>query len=134
MKYKTPTMSLKRERMKAAQKLLKLPPGKLEPVNLESSAFIPPGMTRAFRNNRYTVMIFDNSPTTKGPAIRAMIQRLDNTPIPFHWRELQKIKNEIFGVESMGVEYYPKESQLQDTHNIYWLWVFPEGILPEPIL
>lgn len=123
-----------RQRMKIAQILLKLPPGKLEPVSLEGKVFIPPGMTRAFRNNRYTVMIFDNSPTTLGPAIRAMIQRLDNAPIPFHWRELQKIKNEIFGAEVMGIEYYPKQSQLQDTHNIYWLWIFPDGVLPVPIL
>lgn len=121
-----------RERKKVAKKLLKLPPGKLERVDLTGRAWVPPGMTRAFRNNRYTVMIFDNSATTHGPAIRAMIQRLDNEPIPRHWSELQKIKNEIFGPEAVGVEYYPRQSELMDTHNIYWFWIFPEGVLPVP--
>jgi len=75
-------------------------------------------------------MIFDNVITTKGPATKALIQRHDNAPIPGHWREIQNIKNEIFGKETVGIEYYPAESNLLDTHNIYWLWIFPPGVLP----
>jgi hypothetical protein len=127
-------MITEKERKKAAARLMKLPPGKLEQCDLSVVRFIPPGMTRAFRNNRYTVMIFDNSPTSHGPAIRVMVQKLDNTPIMFHWREMQKIKNEVFGAETVAVEYYPAESELHDTHNIYWMWIYPAGVLPIPIM
>lgn len=123
-----------RERFKEAQRLLKLPPGKLEQVDLSVAKFIPRGMTRAFRNNRYTVMIFDKHETTMGNAIRVMIQKHDDTPIQFHWREMQKIKNTIFGEETFAVEYYPAESQLINDHNIYWMWIFPNNQLPIPIM
>lgn len=123
-----------RERKKEAQRLLKLAPGKLEPCDLSVARFVPRGMTRAFRNNRYTVMIFDNHKMTIGTATRVMIQKHDDTPIQFHWREMQKIKNEIFGEETFAVEYYPAQSQLINDHNIYWMWVFPENQLPIPIL
>ncbi len=121
----------KRARIKEANRLLKLPPGALKEIDL-SSRDCPPWMTRAFSNNRYVVMIEDNAKTDKGTAIKAMIQKHDNRPIPNHWRELQNIKNELFGEETMAIEYYPKESHLMDDHNIYWLWIFPEGILPVP--
>lgn len=91
-------------------------------------------MTRAYRNNRYTVMIFDNQKTTKGPATQVLIQQLDDCPIAGHWREIQNIKNEIFGPETVGIEYYPAESNLLDTHNIYWLWIFPPDVIPHFLL
>lgn len=119
-----------KDRKSAAQEAFKKPAGKFEPCDLELITRIPPGMTRAYRNNRYTVMIFDNKKTTAGQAICALIQRYDNEPIKGHWREMQNIKNEIFGEETMAIEYYPAESRLLDTHNIYWLWIFPAGIIP----
>lgn len=119
-----------KQRRSLAKELMKQRPGPLSPCDLAAVSFVPPGMTRAFRNNRYTVMIFDNTMTTKGIAIRVLIQQLDNKPIAGHWREIQNIKNEIFGPETVGIEYYPAESNLLDTHNIYWLWIFPPGILP----
>lgn len=122
-------MKIKQRRSLAAE-LMKKKPGPLTPCDLDTVANIPPGMTRAFRNNRYTVMIFDNTMTTKGPAIKVLIQQLDDRPITGHWREIQNIKNELFGPETVGVEYYPAESNLLDTHNIYWLWIFPPGVLP----
>lgn len=122
------------ERKKAAQKLFKLPPGKLEQVDLSVCRFIPDGMTRAYRNNRYTVMVYDNHITTHGPATRVMIQKHDDQPIMFHWREMQKIKNEVFGPETVAIEYYPAESKLINDHNIYWMWIYPPGILPIPVM
>lgn len=119
-----------KNRRSAAKELMKLRPGPLTPCDLNVMSKIPPGMTRAFRNNRYTVMIFDNTMTSKGKAIKVLIQQLDDRPIPGHWREIQNIKNEIFGAETVGIEYYPAESNLLDTHNIYWLWIFPDGVLP----
>jgi len=119
-----------KDRRKAASELFRLSPGKLEPIDLRTVSKIPTGMTRAFKNNRYIVMVFDNTKTTQGLATRALIQRADDEPISNHWREIQSIKNEIFGSETVGIEYYPAESKLQDSHNIYWLWIFPPGIIP----
>lgn len=125
-------MSISHQRKIAASKEFKKPVTKFEPIDLATARCVPEGMTRAFRNTRYTIMIFDNSPVSTGTAIKAMVQKHDDTPILRHWSEMQKIKNEIFGEETTAVEYYPAESQLVDYHNIYWLWIFPEGILPMP--
>jgi hypothetical protein len=119
--------------MGMADRFLKLPPGKFEPCDLSTASFVPSGMTRAFRNNRYTVMIFDNQLTTHELAIKVMIQNHHNTPIHHHWSQIQAIKNELFGEEVTAVEYYPRQSDLLDTHNIYWLFIYPDGILPIPI-
>jgi len=124
-------MDSKRQRRLAAQKLLKLPEGKFEPIDMKAHPFVPPGMTRAFRNNRYTVMIYDNYPTDKSPVTLVLIQNHFDAPIVNHWSELQRIKNEIFGAETTAVEYYPAESELIDDKNIYWLVVFEDGVLPK---
>ena len=124
----------KRQRRLAAQKELKKPVTAFEQIDLSAASFIPKGMTRAFRNTRYTIMIYDNSPVTTGMAIRVMVQKHDDTPILNHWSEMQKIKNEIFGRETTAVEYYPAESDLINDHNIYWMWIFPNGVLPLPLV
>lgn len=117
----------------AAKKRLKLPAGKLQPVDLSQTA-APDWMTRAYQNNRYVVMINDNAPTADNtPAIRAMVQRHDDKPIPNHWAEMQAIKNGLFGPEATAVEYYPPQSELVDKANIYWLWVFQDGVLPKTV-
>lgn len=119
-----------KEQRKEAKRLIKMPPGKFNAVDLSTRPH-PDWMTRAFTNNRYCVMIMDNCPTTKGNCIRAMIQRHDDIPIPNHWAELQKIKNELFGHEATGIEYYPRHSELVNFHNIYWMFIFPDDILPK---
>lgn len=93
----------------------------------------PEWMSRLFRNNKYIVMIDDHAKTTKGSAIKAMIRQNDAEPIKNHWAEIQRIKNEIFGSDAIAVEYYPAEEDLADVANIYWIWLFPAGVLPEPI-
>ena len=50
-------------------------------------------VTRAFRNTRYTVMIYENHPTTHGNAIRVMVQKHNDTAILNHWSEMQKISD-----------------------------------------
>lgn len=124
----------KRQRRLAAKKEEEEVHRDFRAIDLGIASYIPPGMTRAFRNNRFTVMIYDNTPTTHGPATRVMVQNHYDKPIEGHWRELQKIKNEVFGPEVVAIEYYPRESDLINSHNIYWLWIFPEGILPIPKL
>jgi hypothetical protein len=127
-------MISKRQHRLAAEKLLKKPEDKFEPVDLSTAKNIPPGMTRSWRNNRYTVMVYDDSPTTHGPAIVVMIQNHMDAPIVGHWATLQRIKSELFGNETTAVEYYPAESALHNYYNIYWLVIYPDGVLPKLIL
>lgn len=122
------------ERKQAARQEFKKPVTLFTQIDLSVAPFVPKGMTRAFRNTRFTVMVYDNSPTTAGEATRVMVQAHDNKPISNHWKELQKVKNEIFGEETIAVEYYPAQSDLIDDFNIYWLWIYPAGKLPVPIL
>lgn len=77
-------------------------------------------------------MIDDHAQTDKGQAIKALVQTIDDRPIHHHWSEMQRIKNEIFGEETVAVEFYPRQSELVDNFNIYWMWIFPEGVLPMP--
>jgi hypothetical protein len=120
----------KRQRRIAAKQQETAVSAKFIQIDLLKASFVPRGMTRAFRNNKFTVMVYDDSPTTHGPAIRVMIQNHYDKPIEGHWATIQKIKNEIFGPETTAVEYYPAESDLINDHNIYWIWIFPKDILP----
>ncbi|MAD44082.1 MAG: hypothetical protein CMH98_03675 [Oceanospirillaceae bacterium] len=124
--------------LSAARKRMKKPKGKLEPVPLEEMNS-PEWMTRAYMNNRVTVMINDNAPMhieSNGrmdfgvSAIQVMVRQHDCKPLANHWRVMQDIKNEIFGPESVAIEYFPAESQLIDQKNIYWMFILPDGILP----
>jgi len=123
-------MITKRQRRLAAKAEFKKPVTNFEEVDLSVVKFIPKGMTRAYRNTRFTVMVYDKSPVTTGTAIRIMVQKHDNTPILNHWKEMQNIKNEIFGEEVTAIEYYPSKSQLIDDYNIYWMWIYENGVLP----
>lgn len=117
----------------AARKLMSKPWAAFERVehNAQRAATWPDGMTRAYKNNYFVVMVWDDYPTTHGPAIRAFVQRLDGAPI-HEWPALQRVKNEIFGRDCWAVEYFPAEAALVDNENIYWMWVFPPGVLPLP--
>jgi hypothetical protein len=111
---------------------LALPPGPLKEVDLTTVRNVPTGCLKAFQNNRYVVTLYNSPMTFELYAIRAMVQRHDDKPIPNHWREMQNIKNELFGTHITAIEYYPSEADLLDDHNIYWLFVFPGGGLPIP--
>ena len=117
-----------------AQRLLKQPESKFEQMDLSAPAFVPDGMTMAFRNNRYTVMIYANAKTTHGPATQVLIQNHFDEPIKNHWSEIQRIKNELFGKEVTAIEYFPAESELVNQHNIYWIFIYPDGVIPKLIL
>lgn len=120
-------------RLKVADRMRQKPEGEWKQIDLSKRDHLQ-WMTRAYSNNRYIVTVMDHAPTDKGEAIRVMIQVPSDRPIPNHWSELQRIKSELFGKETTAIEYYPAESELVDKFNIYWLWIFPEGVLPKPIL
>lgn len=121
----------KRQRRLEAQKLLKQAESDFYPVDLRMASYVPKGMTRSYRNNRYTVMIYDNARTTHGQATQVLIQNHTNMPIINHWAEIQRIKNLIFGIQTTAIEYFPAETDLIDTHNIYWIFIFPDGVIPK---
>lgn len=125
-------MNREKQRKLVARKMFKKPITKFEEIDLREIDH-PRDMTRAYHNTRYMVMVFDDTPVTTGTAIKVMVQKHDNTPMIKHWSEMQRIKNEIFGEETVAIEYYPAESQLIDFHNIYWFWIFPDGLLPIPV-
>lgn len=127
-------MTPERNRKLQAKKMYKQAVTPFKAVDMSTAKSVPQGMTRAFVNNRYCVMVYDNAPVTTGTAIQVLIQKIDNTPIMHHWSEIQRIKNELFGEETTAVEYYPAKSQLIDDFNIYWIWVFPDGVLPLPVM
>ncbi len=81
-----------------------------------------------WKNNRYQVTILRTLIVPNGwpPIIHLSIKRLDRQPI-HDWRDLQRIKNELFGSEHEGVEVYPAESLLVDTANQYHLWIFADA-------
>lgn len=117
-------MSRNKAQLAEARRLFKQPRGPWVEVDLSARPH-PVGMTRCYKNNRFVVMVYDNElfPMWHVRAIKAMVQRHDDKPIPNHWRELQRIKNELFGFELWAVECYPSEPELIDDANIYWLWI-----------
>jgi len=128
-------MSRTKLQLKMAARLHKKPAGKLMRVDIKNHPTAPPWMTRCYMNNRYVVMIHDDAPMTNGiKATRAMVQKHNDQPILNHWAEMQRIKNELFGTETTAIEYYPAESQLMNSANIYWLWILPPEHLPLAIL
>lgn len=121
-----------RDRFKAAKILFAKPADPFIEIDLNEWAH-PPWMTKAYKNNRYVVMLKENDKMTRGTATRAMVQRHDDKPIPNHWQEMQRIKNEIFGKNAWAYELYPPERELVDHHNIYWMFVVNDIVdLPRP--
>jgi len=127
-------MISKRQRRLAAKREEAALSSKFTQIDLSVAKYVPPGMTRSYRNNKFTVMVYDRTLTTHGYCTKALIQSHYDKPIERHWATIQGIKNEIFGKEITAIEYYPAESALIDHHNIYWIWMFPDGILPVLLL
>jgi hypothetical protein len=104
-----------------------------EQIDLTRTGPNPPGMTRAFRNNRYTVMVYDNAMTTHGKAIKAILSRHDKKP-DHEFLRVQMIKREIFGAETLAIQYFPIASPVPSIRDASCvLWVFPDGNLPLPL-
>ncbi|HTB46261.1 MAG TPA: hypothetical protein VK741_21750 [Acetobacteraceae bacterium] len=91
--------------------------------------------SRMFVNSRYQVVVSE-----EGSNVHLSIKRLDQAPI-HDWRDLQRIKDELLGVECEAIELYPADSRLVDTANQYHLWGvrdphfrFPFGIEERMVL
>jgi len=79
-----------------------------------------------YKNDVYTVLEKDIPGEDGNPdMIWLSIKRNDRECIR-DWRDLQKIKNMLVGMENEGVELYPAESRLVDSANQYHLWVIKD--------
>lgn len=85
----------------------------------------PKGMTDGWVNNRFAVQLYRE----KNGWRKVMVRSHGSDAV--HWREMQRIKNELFGVERMAVQVMPKESELVDTCNMYWMFLAPSDYRPE---
>lgn len=80
---------------------------------------------KAYSDGEYAVMTRQVL-TEWGQVIHACIRNAENTDIP--WAEKQKIKNELFGIDSTAVEVFPADSELVDEANMYHIWVLPKSM------
>jgi hypothetical protein len=46
------------------------------------------------------------------------------------WRDLQRIKNELFGEARFAVQVCPPQARLVDEADMYHLWIMPPGFEP----
>lgn len=44
------------------------------------------------------------------------------------WRDLQRIKNELFGDEATAVQVMPPQSELVDAADMYHIWILPKRL------
>lgn len=65
-----------------------------------------------------------------GPSGRVHLAIRTPTNLEPPWRDLQRIKNELFGPERFAVQVCPPESRLIDQADMYHLWIMPEGHEP----
>lgn len=57
--------------------------------------------------------------------VHLAIRTISNAEPP--WRDLQRIKNELFGPERLAVQVYPADSRLIDQADMYHLFILPTG-------
>lgn len=77
------------------------------------------------KDNQFVVMIREVE-TEWGIVEHACIKSATDDDIA--WRDKQRIKNQIFGDESLAIEVFPKVSELVDHANLYHIWVLPEDM------
>ena len=79
-------------------------------------------------NNRYQVLVYAVKPAAGWPpCLHLSIKLRSREPIR-DWRDLQRIKNELSGTESEGLELFPAESRLVDAANQYHMTCFCPGL------
>ncbi len=77
---------------------------------------------KVFKNNKYIVQIFYHKFRNLKYYTKVMVRRSDAEPI-CNWKDLFRIKNEIFGEEIEAIQFLPKKSELIDSANLYWFFI-----------
>lgn len=81
----------------------------------------------AYTNGLYVALVRYLDGAAAG-RVHLAIRTASNLEPP--WRDLQRIKNELFGPERFAVQVCPPESRLIDQADMYHLWIMPEGHAP----
>lgn len=83
------------------------------------------GMRRACLNAIYSVQFFIRA-SAWGDIDHLIVRRHDGQPdIP--WSHMQRLKDELCGVERVAIEVFPPQSQLVDDANCRHIWCLPDG-------
>jgi hypothetical protein len=82
-----------------------------------------------YANSRYQVTVYLHNGEPFGRIAHLSFKTHDRQA-RHDWRDMQRIKNEICGVNRDAVEIYPDEAHLVDAANQYHLWVFETYKLP----
>ena len=84
-------------------------------------------LERCWLNNRYSVQhsiyVCDGA---WGEVDHLWIRRHDGEPSR-SWADLQRIKDELLGVDRVALEVFPAAAALVDSANMYHLWSPPAG-------
>lgn len=75
----------------------------------------------AWANNIYAVLIRPLLDEAGDGVIHLAIRTASSLEPP--WRDMQRIKNEICGMEATAVQVMPPESELVDEADMYHMWV-----------
>lgn len=88
------------------------------------------GWTREVRearaNNLYAVLVRPLIDEDGNRICHLAIRTASSLEPP--WRDLQRIKNELFGVESTAVQVMPPQSELVDEADMYHMWILPRRL------
>jgi len=76
---------------------------------------------KVYQNNHYIVQIFYNVKRKGKFYTKAMIR--SDSKVLENWRDLYRIKNEIFGDEVEAIQFLPPKSELIDVANLYWFYI-----------
>jgi len=81
------------------------------------------GLTRVFRSKHRVALVFDKAMSPQmQPCIKVMCRDIGSSKLG--WADLQKIKNEIFGLDAWGIQYLPPQKEVVDQANMYWFYLF----------
>ena len=86
----------------------------------------PDGWTRdvhtVFKNRWLVVLVRDCMSAMGIVQHAAMVTALR---AELHWKETQRVKDELFGVDRLGIEVYPSNENLVDAAMMFHLWILP---------
>lgn len=94
----------------------------LEKHRLLNGHLSPNYPDQVFKNNLYIVQVFNNV-NRFGRIYKKLIIRRSDSEVVRDFSTLQRIKNEILGENVEAIQFFPRENELTDVANLYWLWV-----------
>lgn len=82
---------------------------------------------RIFLNSRYQVEVRHSGEyPVFGSVAELSIKRRDKEAL-YDWRDIQLIKNQLFGANCTAIQIFPPERHLVDTANQYYFYVFSDA-------